>query len=95
VASRVEQTLSKDEILELYLNSIFLGRGSWGIELAARSWFGKPASELTLAEGAQLAGLTKGPSYYNPDRHPERAQERFGYVLTRLQEDGAITPEQA
>lgn len=95
VAARLEQTLTKPEILELYLNSIFLGRGSWGIELAARSWFGKPASELTLAEGAALAGLTKGPSYYNPDRHPERAQERLSYVLTRLQEDGAITPEQA
>ncbi|NVO14917.1 MAG: transglycosylase domain-containing protein [Rhodoplanes sp.] len=95
VAARLEQTLTKPEILELYLNSIFLGRGSWGIELAARSWFGKPASALTLAEGAALAGLTKGPSYYSPDRHPERAQERLSYVLTRLQEDGTITPEQA
>src|SRR5262249_28656960 len=52
VASRVEQTLSKAEILELYLNSVYLGRGSWGIELAARSYFGKPAKELTLEEGA-------------------------------------------
>ncbi|RAI32425.1 penicillin-binding protein 1A [Rhodoplanes serenus] len=94
VAARVEQTLTKAEILELYLNSIYLGRGSWGIELAARAYFGKPASALTLAEGAALAGLTKGPSFYNPDRHPERAQERFGYVLTRLQEDGAVSAEQ-
>jgi len=77
VASRVEQTLSKAEILELYLNSVYLGRGSWGIELAARSYFGKPANELTLGEGALLAGLTKGPNYFNPDRHPGRAQERL------------------
>ena len=85
VASRVEQTLSKAEILELYLNSVYLGRGSWGIELAARSYFGKPAKELTVEEGALLAGLTKGPNYFSPDRHPGRAQERLAYVLSRLQ----------
>src|SRR5262245_11554465 len=88
VAARVERTLSKDEILELYLNSVFLGRSSWGIELAARSYFGKPAKELTLEEGALLAGLTKGPNYYSPDRQPGRAQERLAYVLSRLKEDG-------
>ena len=60
VASRVEHTLSKAEILELYLNSVYLGRGSWGFELAARSYFGKQAKNLTLEEGALLAGLTKG-----------------------------------
>jgi hypothetical protein len=85
VASRVERTLSKAEILELYLNSVYLGRGSWGIELAARSYFGKPAKELTLEEGALLAGLTKGPNYFSPDRHPGRAQERLAYV-TRARE---------
>jgi 1A family penicillin-binding protein len=90
VASRVEQALTKAEILELYLNSIYLGRGAWGVELAARNYFAKPAKELTLAEGALLAGLTKGPSYYGPDRHPERAQERLAYVLNRLREDGTI-----
>ena len=94
VASRVEQTLSKAEILELYLNSVYLGRGSWGIELAARSYFGKPAKELTLEEGALLAGLTKGPNYFNPDRHPVRAQERLAYVLSRMQEDGVLAAEQ-
>src|SRR5499426_3881122 len=93
VASRVEQTLSKAEILELYLNSVYLGRSSWGIELAARSYFGKPAKELTVEEGALLAGLTKGPNYFSPDRHPGRAQERLAYVLSRLQEDGAITEQ--
>jgi len=95
VASRVEQALSKAEILELYLNSVYLGRGSWGIELAARGYFGKPAKELTVEEGALLAGLTKGPNYFSPDRHPGRAQERLAYVLSRLQEDGVIAAEQS
>src|SRR6478752_7179124 len=94
VASRLETTLSKAELLELYLNSVYLGRGSWGIELAARSYFGKPAKELTVEEGALLAGLTKGPNYFTPDRHPGRAQERLAYVLSRLQEDGEIPPEE-
>ena len=90
VASRVESVLSKDDILELYLNSVYLGRGSWGIELAARSYFGKSAHELTLEEGAFLAGLTKGPNYFNPDRHPARARERLAYVLSRMREDGML-----
>jgi penicillin-binding protein 1A len=90
VASRIERTLTKPEILEIYLNSIYLGRASWGVEMAAQSYFGKPAKALTLEEGALLAGLTKGPNYYNPDRQPERAQERFAYVLSRLNEDGVI-----
>jgi penicillin-binding protein 1A len=94
VAARLERALSKDEILELYLNFVFLGRGAWGIEMAAQSYFGKPAKELTLEEGALLAGLTKGPSYYSPDRHPGRAQERLAYVLNRLQEEGVVVPEQ-
>src|SRR5262249_48302846 len=88
VASRLERILSKSDILELYLNSIYLGRGSWGVELAARNYFGKPAASLTLQEGAMLAGLPKGPTYYSPDRHPDRAQERLAYVLSRMQEDG-------
>ncbi|MFL6797935.1 MAG: penicillin-binding protein 1A, partial [Xanthobacteraceae bacterium] len=93
VATRLERTLSKDEILELYLNSVYLGRSSWGIELAARSYFGKPAKELTLEQGALLAGLTKGPNYYSPDRHPGRAQERLAYVLSRLKEEGVAGAE--
>jgi membrane carboxypeptidase/penicillin-binding protein len=90
VASRLESLLSKSDILELYLNSIYLGRGAWGIELAARSFFGKSAKDLTLAEGAQLAGLAKGPNYFNPERHPDRARERLMYVLGRMQADGVI-----
>ena len=93
VASRVESILSKPEILELYLNSAYLGRGSWGVEMAAQSYFGKSAKNLTLAEGAMLAGLLKGPSFFNPDRHPERAPERLAYVLGRMQEDGVISAE--
>ena len=94
VASRVESTLSKAEILELYLNSAYLGRSSWGVQMAARSYFGKSAKALTLGEGAMLAGLLKGPNFFNPDRRPERARERLGYVLGRMQEDGVISPEQ-
>jgi len=94
VASRLESTLSKDEILQLYLNSVYMGRGSWGIEMAARSYFGKSAKDLTLSEAAMIAGLLKGPSYYNPDRHPHRADERLTYVLDRMKDDGFITAEQ-
>src|SRR5215831_7614791 len=94
VASRVESTLTKAEILELYLNSAYLGRSSWGVEMAARSYFGKSAKSLTLGEGAMLAGLLKGPNFFNPDRRPERARERLAYVLGRMQEDSVITAEQ-
>ena len=62
--------------------------------MAARSYFGKSAKNLTLAEGAMLAGLLKGPSFFNPDRHPERAKERLAYVLGRMQEDGVISGEE-
>ncbi|MGC1778183.1 MAG: transglycosylase domain-containing protein [Xanthobacteraceae bacterium] len=94
VASRLENTLTKNQILELYVNSAYFGRASWGIEMAARSYFGKSAKDLTLGEGAMLAGLLKGPSFYNPDRHPDRARDRLAYVLERMQEDGVITAEQ-
>ena len=79
VASRVERALSKAEILELYLNSVFLGRGSWGIELAARGYFGKPAKELTLQEGALLAGLHQGTELLQP-----RPASRAGAGAARL-----------
>jgi membrane carboxypeptidase/penicillin-binding protein len=94
VAARAEQVLSKPEILELYLNAIYLGRNAWGLEAAAQTYFGKPARALTAQEGALLAGLAKGPNFYNPDRHPERARERLAYVLTRMREDGVITEAQ-
>jgi 1A family penicillin-binding protein len=94
IAGRVEKSITKAEILEIYLNSIYLGRLSWGVELAARSYFGKRAKDLTLTEAAFLAGLTKGPAYYNPDKYRDRAQGRLAYVLARMKEDGAITEEQ-
>ncbi|SCZ14401.1 penicillin-binding protein 1A [Microvirga guangxiensis] len=94
VASRIERTLSKAEILEIYLNSIYLGRTSWGIEMAAQSYFGKGAKALSVSEGALLAGLAKGPNYYNPDTQPDRARERMAYVLSRMQEDSFLTAEQ-
>ena len=87
VASRIDQALSKDEILEIYLNSIYLGRGAWGIDMAAHGYFKKPASALTVTEGAMLAAMAKGPAYFSPDRYPERARERYAYVLKRMQED--------
>jgi membrane carboxypeptidase/penicillin-binding protein len=87
VASRLDQAMSKDEILEVYLNSIYLGRGAWGIDMAARGYFKKPASALVVPEGAMLAAMAKGPSYFSPDRYPERMRERYAYVLKRMQED--------
>jgi penicillin-binding protein 1A len=93
VASRVERLLTKDEILELYLNTIYLGRSSWGVEMAARSYFGKSVRDLSLAQGAMLAGLAKGPNAYDPEKHPQRANERLTYVINRMQENGAIDAE--
>src|SRR5215831_13986390 len=95
IAARLEQTLSKDEILELYLNSTYLGRASWGVGVAARSYFGKPVQSLSVGEGALLAALTKGPSYFNPDRYPDRAKDRFAYVIGRMKEDRAISEAEA
>lgn len=94
MASRMERVLSKNEILELYLNAIYLGRGSWGVEMAARTYYGKPAKDLTLAEGAMLAGLAKGPNYFNPERNPDRARERLNYVLGRMKADDVINGDQ-
>lgn len=89
-----EHVLSKDEILELYLNLVFLGRASWGVEMASQSYFGKSVRQLTVSEAAFLAGLTKGPNYYQPDRYPERVEERRQYVLARMKEDKYIDEQQ-
>jgi len=94
VASRLENTLSKNEILQLYINSVYMGRGAWGVEMAAHAYFGKSAKDLTLSEAAMLAGLLKGPSFYNPDRHPERSKDRLNYVISRMKDDGFITAQQ-
>jgi membrane carboxypeptidase/penicillin-binding protein len=95
MAARLESILSKSEILEIYLNSIYLGRSSFGIEMASRSYFGKPSSKLSASEGALLAGLTKGPNFYNPDRFPDRARERYAYVVDRMKENGVLGEDEA
>lgn len=81
---RIEQALSKDEILYLYLNQIYFGNGAWGIGQAARSYFGKDAKDLTISESALLAGLPQRPSAYDPNRNPEAAEGRRRYVLGRM-----------
>ena len=86
----MEQASAKAKILELYLNSIYLGRGAWGIGMASQSYFGKSASDLDVTEAALLASLSKGPTFYNPERHPARSRDRTAYVLGRMQEDGYI-----
>jgi penicillin-binding protein 1A len=94
LASRIERRLSKDEILELYLNRVYLGDQAYGIDAAARRFFGKPANELTLAEAALLAGLPKAPSELTPRNNLDGAIERQHVVLDAMVEAGFITPEQ-
>ncbi len=84
LAYRLEKQLTKDEILTIYLNQIFLGQHAHGVEAAARTFFGKHATDITLAESALLAGMPQAPSRYNPFRHPESAKARQIYVLGRL-----------
>ncbi|WP_420138470.1 penicillin-binding protein 1A [Sphingomonas sp.] len=95
LAIRIEHAMSKQQILELYLNQIFLGRNAYGVEAAARAYFGKSVAELTLPEMAYLATLPKAPANYDPDRHADRALERRAYVLREMQANGYITPQQA
>ncbi|PYF09938.1 penicillin-binding protein 1A [Rhodobacter viridis] len=94
LASRVEQALSKDRILELYLNEIFLGQNSYGVAAAAQTYFNKPLTDLTISEAAYLAALPKKPAELHPVRNYEEARLRRNYVLRRLYEDGHITKEQ-
>ncbi|MCB9947303.1 MAG: penicillin-binding protein 1A [Rhodospirillaceae bacterium] len=93
LAMRIEQAFAKDEILELYLNEIYLGRNSYGVAAAALNYFNRSLPELTLAEAAFLAALPKAPNNYNPTQRPEQAVARRNYVLERMLEDGAITAE--
>jgi len=95
LASRLEETLSKDKILELYLNEIFLGQNSYGVAAAAQTYFNKSLVELSPGEAAYLATLPKAPSDLHPVRNKERAMERRAYVLNRMVEDGHITAEVA
>ncbi|HEV2735486.1 MAG TPA: PBP1A family penicillin-binding protein [Longimicrobiaceae bacterium] len=95
LALDMEGTYSKERILEMYLNTIYLGAGAYGIEAASRTYFGKPATRLTYVEAATLAALPKAPSYYNPRRNPEPARGRRNLVLDFMAETGVITAAQA
>jgi len=94
LAFKIEHSLSKDQILELYLNQIYLGQRAYGFAAAAQIYFGKPLGKLSLAEQAMLAGLPKAPSRFNPVANPKRAKLRQQYVLRRMRELGQITDEQ-
>lgn len=95
LAWRIEHYLTKEEILYLYLNQIYLGNGAYGVEAAAQTYFGKHAKDLGVAEAALLAGLVQAPSRYSPLRHPRRARARQVYVIERMVADHHITPAQA
>lgn len=88
---QLERKYTKDEILEMYLNQIYFGHGAYGVEVAAQTYFGKPAKDLTLAESAMLAGLPKGPNIYSPFRNYSAAKARQALVLKRMQELGQIS----
>ncbi|MCX8116300.1 MAG: PBP1A family penicillin-binding protein [Desulfobacterota bacterium] len=92
---KIERYLTKEEILYLYLNQIYLGHGAYGVASAAEVYFGKPVEELSLPESALLAGLPQAPSKYSPFHHPEQAKRRQGYILNRMVEEGFITEAEA
>lgn len=94
LAYKIEQSLSKDKILELYFNQIYLGQRAYGFTSAAQIYFNKNVKDLTLAEAAMLAGLPKAPSAYNPIVNPERAKLRQTYILNNMLEEGMITSQQ-
>ncbi|RZA29059.1 MAG: PBP1A family penicillin-binding protein, partial [Lysobacteraceae bacterium] len=94
LAYKIEQALSKDQILEVYMNQIYLGQRSYGFASAARTYFGKPLDSLSLAETAMLAGLPQNPSRHNPVANPDRAQQRQRVVLKRMFELGKISEPQ-
>lgn len=95
LAKRMEEKLSKDEILYLYLNQIYMGGGAYGVQAAAETYFGKNVDQLNLAEMAMMAGLPKAPNTYSPIKHLDKARERQSYVLERMVKEGYITPVEA
>ncbi len=95
LAQEIERLYGKDKILEMYLNTIYFGGGAYGIEAAARTYFGKSVGQLTLAEAAVLGGLPKAPSLYSPFNDLKRAKARRDYVLTRMEKEGHVTAAQA
>jgi penicillin-binding protein 1A len=95
LAYRIDKAFSKEDILYLYLNQIYLGHGAYGVQAASENYFGKSVKDLNLAECAILAGLPQAPSKYSPFRHPERAKQRQIYVLNRMVEEAYINNIQA
>src|SRR5262247_1147918 len=95
LALELERRYSKDRILELYLNQIYFGHGAFGVEAAARTFFGKGVHELTLGESTLLAGLPKAPTNYSPFEHPSAAKRRRSTVLARMVETGKLRADQA
>ena len=94
-AREMEKRYSKEQILEAFLNQLDFGRGAFGIEMAARQYFGKAAADLSLAEAASLASMPKSPTIYDPSRNPDRNRERRNTVLALMAEQGYLTPAQA
>ena len=92
---KLEHLLTKEQILEIYMNQIFLGNRAYGFAAACEAYFGHPLKDITVAEAAMLAGLPKAPSAYNPISNPKRARVRQLYIIDRMQENGFITAEQA
>ncbi|MFP8834613.1 penicillin-binding protein 1A [Hydrogenophaga sp. XSHU_21] len=92
---KLEHMLTKEQILEIYMNQIFLGQRAYGFASASQIYFGKPLQDVTIAEAALLAGLPQAPSAYNPIRNPKRAQARQRYIIDRMVENGYITAAQA
>jgi penicillin-binding protein 1A len=92
---KLEHLLTKDQILEIYMNQIFLGNRAYGFASAAEAYFGKALKDITIAEAAMLAGLPKAPSAFNPFANPKRARSRQLYIIERMQENGYITAKQA
>ena len=94
LAYKIESELTKEQILELYVNQIYLGQRAYGFAAASQIYFGKPLGKLSVAEAAMLAGLPKAPSAYNPVANPKRAKQRQQYVLRRMRELETITEAQ-
>jgi len=92
---KLEHLLTKDQILEIYMNQIFLGNRAYGFASAAETYFGKSLKDITIAEAAMLAGLPKAPSAYNPISNPKRARSRQLYIIERMEENNYITAKQA
>ena len=92
---KLEHLLTKDQILEIYMNQIFLGQRAYGFAAASETYFGKPLKNISIAEAAMLAGLPKAPSAFNPVANPKRARARQLYIIERMEENGFITPAQA